>query len=330
MKKLVSTLLTLVMLLALTAPALAAEFEELDPPLWQALRYSSREAYMEASSLTAEEYIAQTEWLRAYLSAHPEEDAGFDAAEYYENVLCGGKPLIPLESWIEHNAENARILGLSYTEADFAAEMKADWLQDLWRDYKTRLHWDALVTLYPEDYAVFDADAWYSAYYIGHAPLAETKEEFMRQSGLSDEEDFRRQMFAYCVDGTYTLGHYALAVNGVPMDFFSNGGATPLRMAGTDILLVPVRTVGESFGYTVSWQADTQTITVTDGTRSAVFAGGSAEYTLNGQPRTLPTEVFAYDGRSYVALDALAELIGFTWTWNTPYSAVFIHTGTGD
>lgn len=136
MKKWTCKLVTLVLTAALTQSLAlpVSAYPDTEPPLWQQMGYSSLEELLEEGWLTEEEYAAmaadelawqqeqQEELLRqaAWMKAHQEEVAAFDAEAYFrENfALWAGEDYTPqmyMEEW-----------GMSREE--FEAEMLDDWV----------------------------------------------------------------------------------------------------------------------------------------------------------------------------------------------------------
>lgn len=320
MKKLLRLLLATALVFTLSLPALA--WEELDPPIWQALQFGSREEYLSGTEMSAEDYVAQSDWMRDYLAAHPAEVAAFDADDYYDTVLFGSHtPAFPKQTFFDQQLPG-------YTEADFKAQMKDDWLDDLWRNHREDIHRDALVALYPEDFAAFDADAWFAGYFGGTLGL--TKAAYMEQEHRSGEDAFRRSMFAESVDGTHTMGHWGVAVNGTPVKFYPRGEIYPIQFS-QDILWVPARPVAEALGFAVSYDTAAGTVTFRREDRIAVFTVGSTDYTVDGVTATLgedPAQVES--GRIYLPIPQLAQALDCAWRWNEAHRAVFLQSNDKD
>lgn len=130
--KLVTLVLTAALTLSLALPVSA--YPDTEPPLWQQMGYSSLEELLEEGWLTEEEYAAmaadelawqqeqQEQFARqeAWMKAHQEEVAAFDADAYFREsfALWAGEDYTPqmyMEEW-----------GLSREE--FESEMLDDWV----------------------------------------------------------------------------------------------------------------------------------------------------------------------------------------------------------
>ena len=78
--------------------------------------------------------------------------------------------------------------------------------------------------------------------------------------------------------------------------------------------MVPFRVLGETFGATVNWNEDDQTVTYTYGDTELVMTIGSDTYTLNGEEQTMDTAPVIQDGRTMVPVRFVAEDLGYTVT----------------
>lgn len=133
--KLVTLVLTAALTLSLAFPVLA--YPDTEPPLWQQMGYSSLEELLGEGWLTEEEYAAmaadelawqqeqQEELLRqeAWMKAHQEEVAAFDADAYFrENFALwadeGYTPQMYMETW-------------EMSREEFEAEMLGYWVYDM-------------------------------------------------------------------------------------------------------------------------------------------------------------------------------------------------------
>lgn len=81
--------------------------------------------------------------------------------------------------------------------------------------------------------------------------------------------------------------------------------------------LVPIRAVAEKMGYTVSWDGDTQTVTMTDGYTNLDFQIENYTALKNGYkeiPLDVPPVIF--DDRTYLPLRAVAEAMNADVNWD--------------
>ena len=76
-------------------------------------------------------------------------------------------------------------------------------------------------------------------------------------------------------------------------------------------VMVPLRSVAEALGYTVSWDEKTQTVSVEMDIQTATLSENSAEAVIHGKLKiidlsrteTLPATTVIHDGRTYVPLE---------------------------
>ena len=78
--------------------------------------------------------------------------------------------------------------------------------------------------------------------------------------------------------------------------------------------MVPVRALSEAFGGTAEWDGDARTVTVVNGDTTIVFTADSDKYTVNGEEKTMDTELTIIDGRTYVPVKFVAEELGYKVT----------------
>ena len=78
--------------------------------------------------------------------------------------------------------------------------------------------------------------------------------------------------------------------------------------------MVPVRALSEAFGGTAEWDGDARTVTVVNGNTTIVFNADSDKYTVNGEEKTMDTELTIIDGRTYVPVKFVAEELGYKVT----------------
>lgn len=78
--------------------------------------------------------------------------------------------------------------------------------------------------------------------------------------------------------------------------------------------MVPVRALSQSFGGSAEWDGDARTVTVENGDTTIVFTADSDKYTVNGEEKTMDTELTIVDGRTYVPVKFVAEELGYTVT----------------
>ena len=78
--------------------------------------------------------------------------------------------------------------------------------------------------------------------------------------------------------------------------------------------MVPVRALSEAFGGSAEWDGDARTVTVVNGDTTIVFNADSDKYTVNGEEKTMDTELTIVDGRTYVPVRFVADELGYKIT----------------
>lgn len=67
--------------------------------------------------------------------------------------------------------------------------------------------------------------------------------------------------------------------------------------------LMPVREVGDILGYTVAWDKETRSVTLSDGTTTVGFASGADAYVVDGETKSIGGVPELMDGVQYVPAD---------------------------
>ena len=76
--------------------------------------------------------------------------------------------------------------------------------------------------------------------------------------------------------------------------------------------MVPFRVLGETFGATVHWDQDSQTVTYTLGDTELTMTIGEETYTVNGDEKTMDTAPVLSGDRTFVPVRFVAEALGYT------------------
>ena len=76
--------------------------------------------------------------------------------------------------------------------------------------------------------------------------------------------------------------------------------------------MVPFRVLGETFGATVDWDQDSQTVTYTLGDTELTMTIGEETYTVNGDEKTMDTAPVLSGDRTFVPVRFVAEALGYT------------------
>jgi len=74
--------------------------------------------------------------------------------------------------------------------------------------------------------------------------------------------------------------------------------------------MVPVRFISEAFGYSISWNQATQTVTIYNDKNTVIFQIGSLIALVNGKSVTMDASAIINNNRTYVPLRILAEAFG--------------------
>ena len=106
-----------------------------------------------------------------------------------------------------------------------------------------------------------------------------------------------------------TIGSFDIIVNN---DIVS-GDAAPFVDSNWRTM-VPVRALSEAFGGSAEWDGDARTVTVVNGNTTIVFNADSDKYTVNGEEKTMDTELTIVDGRTYVPVRFVADELGYQIT----------------
>ena len=92
--------------------------------------------------------------------------------------------------------------------------------------------------------------------------------------------------------------------------------------------LVPVRGVFEELGYTVDWDAETKTATLS-GKKTVVIQSGAAAFTVDGEEVTPEVPQQIIEGRFMLPLRAVGEAIGADVDWDAETKTVIIKEHKG-
>jgi hypothetical protein len=96
----------------------------------------------------------------------------------------------------------------------------------------------------------------------------------------------------------------------------ANAGLDVPAYAENGRTMVPLAFVAKTLGGSAEWDAATNTVKIVLGGKTVVVTIGSKNATVNGAPTTLMAPATARDGRTFVALADLANLLGATTSWD--------------
>ena len=116
-------------------------------------------------------------------------------------------------------------------------------------------------------------------------------------------------------------GEIGVTIDGVAVDF---EGQPPTIVEGRT--LVPVRGVFEALGFTVDWEQETQTATLSDDNYVVIISIGSDVFTTNGEEFELDVPAQIIEGRTLLPIRAVLESVGFDVDWDGVTSTVVVTT----
>ena len=97
-----------------------------------------------------------------------------------------------------------------------------------------------------------------------------------------------------------------------------------------DRVMVPMRTIFETFGAKVKWDSDTQTITAKKKSKSIQMTIGSSDMTKNDETYSFDVSPIIEDGRTLVPIRAISDMLGLDVEWNEKNNTVTITTPQDD
>ena len=93
-----------------------------------------------------------------------------------------------------------------------------------------------------------------------------------------------------------------------------------------DRVMVPMRTIFETFGAKVKWDSDTQTITAKKKSKTIQMTIGSSDMTKNDETYSFDVSPIIEDGRTLVPIRAISDMLGLDVEWNEKNNTVIITT----
>lgn len=297
-----------------------------DPAMWKLCLSPSSARGQEISlerclayiAMTEEQYAAMAKWCARFQLEHSDEWAAFDPDAYY---LANGQ---------ETEVPDKIAWG---GEAGFADYMRFLWLRKLYKVYDKNRVAEEMAARYPEEYAAFDADAWFPGT-IALAPGGHTKASYMAAAGFTTEEEFRLAMFGdWAAYSAKMPRNIAVTVDGQPIRGWPAGGNVAYPYPEHGRILVTTTALEEPLGMTVERDEESRTLTCTRGDRSVTFTDGELAYTVTsgGKTQTLlldvpPKTYYEADGPFYVPLRALTEALGYAVEWKNPFRIADVTT----
>ena len=89
-----------------------------------------------------------------------------------------------------------------------------------------------------------------------------------------------------------------------------------------DRVMVPMRTIFETFGAKVKWDSDTQTITAKKKSKTIQMTIGSSDMTKNDETYSFDVSPIIEDGRTLVPIRAISDMLGLDVEWNEKNNTV--------
>jgi hypothetical protein len=94
--------------------------------------------------------------------------------------------------------------------------------------------------------------------------------------------------------------------------------------------MVELRSIVEALGATLTWDADTSTVTITKGTSVFTLVIGELQYTLDGITNTIDTVATIVDSRTMVPARFVSEALGLEVSWDSSTNTVVIVSSDTD
>lgn len=91
--------------------------------------------------------------------------------------------------------------------------------------------------------------------------------------------------------------------------------------------LIPLRGVFDNMGYTISWNGNTKTVTLSKGSDTIVINIGESCYYLNGNRNAIDVPAQIINGSTMLPLRAIADATGVNVTWDNNTKVAAIVTG---
>ena len=95
-------------------------------------------------------------------------------------------------------------------------------------------------------------------------------------------------------------------------------------------VMVPMRTIFETFGAKVKWDSDTQTITAKKKSKTIQMTIGSSDMIKNNETYSFDVSPIIEDGRTLVPIRAISDMLGLDVEWNEKNNTVTITTPQDD
>ena len=122
---------------------------------------------------------------------------------------------------------------------------------------------------------------------------------------------------------TSTAGTTATAANGIYI-LGKKVNTTDKTAVKSNVVYVPMRTVGESLGYKVTWVSSTGTMTLTKGNQTLVVLSGKTNGTLNKAAIKLDGAPYLSGGKLYGPMTLFSKHLGYEAAYNSKNNSLSI------
>lgn len=340
MKKLLALVLSLVMLCALTIPALAAAPEaDLDLPLWRIYGYDSYEAlvnsYTEYYYMTKEEaeadYAADVAYVLSFIETRPEETAQFraNAYRYFEENYYGAAEEY-MSDWGE-------------SEEQFVLDMTVWQIFVIQETEQYAAEWAQLCQEQPERTAQFlaELDIWFAEEYY----YFESFEEYCEYCACAEQAyielfEYWNWEYEWAQAQEQERQEFLTAHGGVPgqINVMVNGRCVAFPDAIPEVTngrtMMPLRPMMEALGVVVIYRGED--VICKMGDVALTFTYGSnevivdyTEYVDGGDEFiadiiTMDCAPYIKDDRTYVPVRFISEALGYRVDWDEDYNTAVI------
>lgn len=288
--------------------------------------YNSPEEYMEYCELTQEAFEQKmlSGWVQeqlaaeeraAWVAAHPEEVAAFDADAYFAEAYKWYDSVQDyLDTW-------------DMTRAEFEQDMLDRWVsQQVYRE-KREKEIAEFKAKYPEECAAFDPYAYFGS--IGYSWYDDAW-DYMEQHELTEEE-FCREMFLDWMDDFKSMAEdkelFGGSVRGI--NVMVNGQCIPFPDARPELkndrTMVPLRSAMEYLGAQVDYDQEAGTAQVSmDGLSFTHVIGTDALTMSDGSTVKMDVPSYIQDGRTMVPVRFFSEVLGYEVLWDQSYQTAVL------
>ncbi|MGI5962947.1 MAG: stalk domain-containing protein [Lawsonibacter sp.] len=363
MKKTISKLLCLILSLALTLslsmPAFA--LEDIDPPLWEQMGYSSREELLAEGWLTEEEYVQMVQDELDYLDYLKEEEARRQTwMENHPQAVADFDPYAFYDAFFGNQFESAQDYMETWgqTEEDFRQEMLTYWSDEMnfEEGYRQQLlaelsNLQSWLDAHPDDVTAFDPYTYYQNSYLYMFSSMYSAPEYMALCGLTEEE-FYQVMLSEWAQNQISLEAVQISTAGekVALGGFPDGvnvmingacvffpdvrptvenGRTMVPLATTmEYLGAQVDYIGYEKAVRLSLEEQALYIYHKVGTQElTLYYGNPEEGTWDnesGETISMDVPSSIRDGRTMVPLAFFAQALGYEVYWDDYYQTAVL------